>query len=63
MFVLTIAFTALLSVLFLRILFAIATPLPKNRAPRILAHKKIKPLKTRHFLILTYIFRRHRVSL
>jgi hypothetical protein len=43
-------------------LSAAITPLFKNRAPRILAHKKVKPLKTRRLKILTYIFRPLRVS-
>jgi uncharacterized protein YqhQ len=44
------------------ILSALIPPLSKNRVPRILAHEKIKLLKTRLFLILTYIFRRRHAS-
>jgi hypothetical protein len=75
MLLLHIRFSRLFSILIFRILFAplmdvisvsllaCVRPLLKNRVPRILAHKKIKSLKTRHFPILTYIFRRRHVSL
>jgi hypothetical protein len=57
-----ISFGAVFRTIILSMLSAAIAPLFKNPVPRILAHKKIKPLKTRHFVILTYIFRRRRVT-
>jgi hypothetical protein len=55
-------FCASIGALILRTCFDTPAPLSKNRVPRIMAHKKIKSLKTRNFQISTYIFRHLSVS-